>query len=216
MMPVACKDELPEIHLALLQGDLTASERLVRVCLTDLRRLLTRRHIALPREAVADAAHDAVLAYLSHPERYSEERGDLLNYLIHIADNKMRDWLRAYQRRASRELSVGGALELGLWEAKHNTGAVDQRVDPDALAPEFEALIADILPDARDRRLLQLICGGRTPVEEFAAVLGIIDLPAEEMRAEVKRHRDRILKRVRRRRESFRSFGSQEGNRDAG
>lgn len=98
-------DNLEFLHRRLLEGDPTASERLVQACLTSVVQILRRRHIALPREAVEDAAHDALLALIRHPERYDPKRATLLNYLVHIAARRLIDWLRARQRqqRARRQ-----------------------------------------------------------------------------------------------------------------
>jgi hypothetical protein len=101
---------------------------------------------------------------------------------------------------------VGGDVELARVEAKH----VDERdlcgMEPELLSPEVEALLSEALPDLRDRRVWDLVCDGRTPVEEFAAVLGLQHLPPSEMKVEVKRHRDRVVKKVQRRREEFRRY----------
>ena len=70
----------------------------------------------------------------------------------------------------------------------------------------MEALLSEILSDPRDRRVWELVCDGRTPVEEFAAALGLQHLPPGDIRAEVKRQRDRVVKRVQRRREEFRRY----------
>jgi len=196
--------ELLVLHRALLEGDPAASERFATACGPRLRALLKRRHAAMPRELITDAATDAILAFITHPERYRPEMGSVFNYLLHIADNRLRDEWRKLRRR--REISVGGSVELALVEANYQGERERQPItdDPDALPPEVEALLHDILPDPCDRQIWNLICQGHGSTAEFAALLGIAYLPLEEQQAEVKRHRDRIVKRIQRRRQEFR------------
>src|SRR5262249_19723556 len=130
------------------------------------------------------------------PDLYQPDRGSLLKLLVRIAERRIVDALRKLERW-SPEIASGGLVELEEIEANHPyesalTGA------------ELEALLAEILPDSKDRQAWELVCEGRTSVDEFAAVLGLGELPPAQLKAEVKRHRDRIVAKVRRRREEFR------------
>lgn len=197
--------DLAGIHRALLDGDPTAPRDLVHACSTPLYAILKRRFAFLPREAVEDALHDALLALIAQPGLYDPSRGSLMNLLVHIGSNKLSDQLRKLHRRQA-EISVGGSVELADLEEKHLEERKYREQEPDLLPPEVEALLREILPDPRDRRVWDLVCEGRAPVEEFAAVLGLQELPPSEMKAEVKRHRDRVVKKVQRRREEFRRY----------
>jgi len=103
------------------------------------------------------------------------------------------------------ELPVGGIVELAQWEQKypHVRPAADP--EPDLLPPEVEALLVEILPDPKDGQLWELVCQGRTAVDDIAAVLELQHLPPARRKVEVKRHRDRVVKKVQRRREEFRA-----------
>jgi FixJ family two-component response regulator len=94
-----------------------------------------------------------------------------------------------------------------LYEAKYYQDSQPNEqaasADEHALSPEMERLVDEILPDPRDRKLLALIVEGRTEVDSYATALGISHLPEEERRVHVKRHRDRVLKRLQRRRAAF-------------
>lgn len=199
--------DLGAIHEALLAGDRTASRDLVNTCTSQLYAILKHRYSVFSQETVQDAVNDALIALIVHPERYSPSRGSLINYLVHIGANKLKDQLRSYRRRAN-ELAVGGTVELAEAEANAHggdgTGEWDAPAGADLLSPDVEALLVEILPEPQDRRIWELICDGRTAVADFAEVIGIDDLPPEEQRREVKRHRDRVQKRVFRRREEFR------------
>lgn len=195
------------IYQALLRGEPTASRNLVNAFSGQLYAILKHRYSVLSPEAVQDAVHDALLALITRPERFNPARGSLINYLVHIGTNKLNDQLRTFRRRA-RELAVGGSVELAEVEANAYGGAGTEEwaapAGADLRSPEVEALLLEILPDPRDRCIWEFICEGRTAVSDFAQMLEIAHLPPEDQRRQVKRHRDRVQKRVLRRQEEFR------------
>lgn len=196
--------DIPAIHNALLRGEPTAPRDLVNACAPRLYPLLRRRFALLPREIVDDAVHDALLAVIKQPTLYDAWRGSLINLLVRIGSNKLCDQIRSLKRRP--EIAVGGTVELADLEAKHLVESVDTGPEPDLLPPEVEALLTETLPDPRDRRVWGLVCEGRTSVDDFAAALELGDLPPDQRKTEVKRHRDRVVKKVQRRREEFRPY----------
>ena len=199
-------DELPRLHCALLRREPKAPDRFAAACLPRLRSLLKARHALLPIEMAEDAATDAVLFLLEIPERYQPERGSLLNFLILIATNKLRDqWRKAKRERVD---FVGGNenVELRLVETNYYWEGAEQgdRRDPDVLPPEMEAELCALLPDPMDRKIADLIMEtGRGDVAEYAAVLGAAHLPEGERAALVKRNRDRVMKKLQRNRAKF-------------
>jgi RNA polymerase sigma-70 factor (ECF subfamily) len=154
---------------------------------------------------IDDAVTDALLALIKTPERYDPRQSSLLNYLARIGHNKLVDALREWARHRNLHF-VGGTVELAqIEENNYREGpAQTDHSAEDTLPPEVEQLLYTILPDPTDRCVWDLICQGRTAVADFAEVLSITHLPAEQQRAEVKRHRDRVQKRVRRRQDAFR------------
>jgi RNA polymerase sigma-70 factor, ECF subfamily len=197
--------ELKQIHQDLLAGDPEAPRRLVSACQGRLHSILKRKYAYLPREAVEDAVNDALLALIGRPERYDPGRGSLMNLLVHVGANKLKDHLRALVRR-EWEIAAGGPVELERLEANNAQEDAGKEADPEGLSPEVEELLQQLLPEPEDRRVWDLVCAGRTSVEEFSAALEIVHLPCEERKREVKRHRDRVIKKVQRRREDFRKY----------
>jgi RNA polymerase sigma-70 factor, ECF subfamily len=158
-------------------------------------------------EIVMDAAHDALLALIEHPQRYDPALGSLMNYLAHIGNHKVNDQLRSLQRRRDREDAVGGIVELARVEEnnyREGSNTPDHLGESATLASDIERLLYEILPDSRDRQIWELICQGRTAVVDYATVLQITHLLPCQQRIEVKRHRDRVQKRVRRQQDRFR------------
>lgn len=204
-------DLLLKLHDRICTGDPVAPDQLVSECLVPMQAALRRRWLALPREMVEEAVIDALLAYLQRPDAFDPQRNrSLAAYLKVIASRRLTDALRKRTRLNRREISVGGFVELDRYGTNRTTGAESHAPagegDPDTLPPELEELLNELFPDPRDRRLLHLICQGRQETSAYAAILGIGSLPDSEQRRIVKQHRDRILKRLIRRREEFRRF----------
>lgn len=197
------EQDLLTIHQRLLDGSPTAPRELVDTFAERLYRILKRSFSLLPDELVQDGAHDALLALIRNPGMYRKGRGTLANLLVEIGKKKLIDEVRRITRREKRVTTVGGDVELEQEEAKH---PLERMEGGEPLPREVEMLLREILPDERDRAVWELVCDGRTPVEEFAAVLGLAHLPYLQMKVEVKRHRDRVVKKVTRRREDFRRY----------
>jgi len=159
---------------------------------------------------IVDAAVDSLLNIIELPGRYDPARGSLLNYLIHVASNKLIDELRRVERR--REVGVGGLVELELYESnnvrewyrgREPSNAVDGTDDvPVALL----RIVDEVLSDPVDRRIARLIESGRTETASYAEALGLTGLSTSAQRIIVKRYRDRVLKRLQRNRERFRTY----------
>lgn len=201
----SAEEYLASTHQALLDGQPTAPQDLVNACSARLYAILKHRFAFLPQETVEDAVHDALLALIVRPALYDPGRGSLMNLLVNIGSHKLVDQLRSIGRR-SAEIAVGGTVELAELEAKYLHEHGYAGMEPEPIPPEVGALLSAILTGPGDRQVWDLVCEGRTPVEAFAAVLGLGHLPPEEMKAEVKRHRDRVIKKVQRRREEFRRY----------
>jgi RNA polymerase sigma-70 factor (ECF subfamily) len=198
--------ELLFLHRALLDRDPVAPRRLANACLERLYRILRKTFPLLSEETLRDAASDALLALILHPNRYDPKQSSLLNYLTHIAQNYAYCALRKSQRQQQRVTFVGGLVELDQAAANNpwQIGEADPLTDPDTLPPEVEALLHETLPAPQDRHIWNLICEGRVDYAEYAAILGITHLPLAEQKRAVKRHRDRVQKRVLRQKERFR------------
>lgn len=203
-------DQLLRLHDRICMGDPVAPDQLVSECLVPLQAALQRKWLPLPSEEVVEAVLDAILAYLQRPDAFDPQRMSLAAYLKMIAQRRLTDALRRQSRLNIREISVGGVVELDRYGSKRTTGTESLMPDDadgaDTLPSELEELLQELLPDPRDRRLLHLICQGRQETSAYAAILGISSLPESDQRRVVKQHRDRILKRLKRRREEFRRF----------
>ncbi|MCW3052303.1 MAG: hypothetical protein JWN14_1473 [Chthonomonadales bacterium] len=202
------REEFDALWRAVRAGNPAAERRLINACFPRLVPILRHRFVVLPVECIEDAAYDALVHLIRDPDRYDPHKGSLLNYLIHIGNNKLIDAYRQLRRR--RELPVGGSVELALIETNQYRGA-DYRepdfYDPGSLPPDVEAFLTELLPDPQDRAAFDLyLQEGRAAVAQYAAIWGLDHLPSEQQETLVKQNRDRIMKKVRRKKREFREL----------
>ncbi|GEM_PF-791437 len=199
----------------LLLGEPVASRHLVERYYIPLSILLRKHFPFVPNEAVEDAAYDALLAVIQSPQNYDAARSSLLTYLYRIAKNKVVDLFKV-QKRTEFEIFVGGTVALAQKEennyrAEHYSDNMLVWTEGETLPPDITQLIDEILPHPLDRQIWDMICEGRKDTNDYAQLLKITHLPLSEQQAEVKRQRERVNKRIRRRQGEFRKrlFGEE-------
>jgi len=187
-----------ELHRRLTEGDPIAPALIVERYLEPLIERLKKSFPSVP-DLVEDAVSQALTNYLLRPESYNPELKSLPGYLLMSADGDVRNLLARERRRLKREaVELDADVELGAPRAEY---VADEQHNPEHLdldQDEWEAQIRQHLPDARDREILALMMDGERHTAVFAQVLEISSLPIAEQRAQVKRHKDRIKKRLRR------------------
>ncbi|HEV8650184.1 MAG TPA: hypothetical protein VG276_12430 [Actinomycetes bacterium] len=201
-MPDPVEPELRKLHERLLSDDVVAprdlAERvvpLVRNRLAQLERSVGDPHL------VPSVIGLVVAKYLREPQRFEPARGGLIAYLAMEARSDVLNELEARRRRRTRELPVADPVEL---EPRSGDSTVEEEaldaVDPFGVAPMVAqgALRALQDLDHLDRQLLQLMADGVRATSAYAAVLGLSHLPVELQRKAVKRHKDRLQKRLER------------------
>ncbi|HSH83150.1 MAG TPA: hypothetical protein VLA19_31850 [Herpetosiphonaceae bacterium] len=199
------EEALQRIHARLLAGDPTASHDLVVNHSPRLLAQLRRRWRATPRELCEEAALEALFGYLRAPHAYDRARGALDRYLYWSAHRDLQNVLEREERQRLPRTQSLDRVELGGQERKGTVGdrIADPQSDPerwlDEIDPALLAEIAAAIPDERDRQVFNLIARGEKRTETFAAVLGLAGLPPDEHRRQVKRAKDRIRIRIRRR-----------------
>jgi RNA polymerase sigma-70 factor (ECF subfamily) len=181
--------EQAELHLALIRGDPTASARIFEALLSPLVERLTFKWNRLDRQALEDQATDSLIGYASNPHRYDPQRASLLTYLTLDADGDLKNAYRSTRRNREQLASdVEDAVSQ-----RNETTDVELFVGDDRV---FLARLREAFPDECDRRVIYLLLAGERSTPAYTSALGISDLPANEQRAEVKRVKDRIKKRL--------------------
>lgn len=185
------------LHARLVAGDPTATLDSIERWLPELIRLLALR---FPRAAgedehiIATAGIDALLDYTRNPQRYNPQQSSLGHYLFIIAKRDLLNALRPVDRRRESEVPID-AVELFLPD--ENRYVEDQAISKVDATAVWEGVMAEIT-DPVDRQILRLLLEGEWSTTAYAKILGIEHLSEREQRAVVKRHKDRISKRLER------------------
>lgn len=185
-----------QIHKRLLQGDPTASAECAEAVIGPLTRRLEGRFPKLRgSDLLIDAVTDAVFGYLRQPEQYDPARRGLLGFLEMAAEGDLKNALSKWHRRAQVEVTLDDVeLEAVAGNRVEGPGDPEGKVD----LSEIRRGIGALFEDARDRQLAELVLERERSVEPFAQILKLEGLPLDEQRREVKRHKDRIKKRLER------------------
>ncbi len=188
------------LHFRLLAGDPLAAAECVERWLPLLERQLWARSkdiAAQDSHLITTAAIDALLDYTAHPEKYDPKRSDIMTYLNMLARG---DLLNAWSRITRIQGRTEALQAVESSQADRNNLEEDVATSIDAAAA-WERVMEEI-PAPLDRRLLALMIQGVRDTLSYAQLLGIEHLPEREQRAIVKRHKDRINKRLQRMGES--------------
>jgi hypothetical protein len=194
-------DLAASLHQRLCDGDEVASSALAELFLPVLTKGLGRKYPNLSDpSSVPTACADALMNYLTAPDKYSPTRGKLFTYLWKSAEGDLLNLLAKQRRRAVHEISEQ-VVEFRL---------ADRELSAEPMMPpevEFES-VAEISPSVQramelldsqeDRRFVELMMSGVRSTEEFAKVLRISHVPSSEQATIVKRNKDRIKKVVQR------------------
>jgi RNA polymerase sigma-70 factor, ECF subfamily len=189
-MPNADEARFRALHLRVLQGDRLALDLLVEEILHSLLRDLRRAFHRVPFDLIVDAAEDALLDYAAHPDRFDVARQvPLAWFLRYAAIRNLRNLMRAEERRHAREAKYARDLTIIRPTRFSSTahGPIDHLMRARVLAVAHD--------DGERRALLRWLDGVRA-TSAFADALGITHLSPDEQRREVKRFKDRLLKRL--------------------
>lgn len=185
------------LHLRLIAGDPTATLDCVERWLPWLERRLSQSQPSFASRdphMLTTAAIDALLNYTGNPDSYDPARSSLGSYLFMSARG---DLLNAMRRDRSHSTRAAPIESVELWLPDRNNNLEENAINTVDASAIWEDVLA-AMPDPLDRHMLLLMMEGERTTKAYAAVLGIQDLPETQQRAIVKRHKDRISKRLER------------------
>jgi RNA polymerase sigma-70 factor (ECF subfamily) len=191
------RNALCALHDRLLRGDRQASEELSRLLLVPLVEEIHHRLRATDEQLITDGAVDAVLDYCADPQKFNTGKGVPLDrFLANAAWRNVQNLLTAETRRKQRERKAGSKKR----EADVALDPVARNIRREELRQldEKEAAMFAALDDPKDKEILRLKLDGVRDTASFARVLKITHLPIAEQREEVRRHKDRIIRFLRR------------------
>ena len=184
-------DECAVLYQRLLTGGAVAPSDFAAAFLDPLVAFLRGTRHGADDHALQTAAEEAVLSVIHRPAVYDPARGTIVAFLRMAATADLNN-LRTKEARHQRNREDRECVELAGGDGNTPTSDELPSFDHPALAEVLAAL------DATERRVFELMRAGERRTEALAAVLGITGWPAEERDREVKRVKERIMKRLQR------------------
>ncbi len=189
-MRVPTQEEALSLHERLLQGDPVVEPEVFQAFMEPILRALTRT-AGCTREEARDPAIDAVMAYVRDPGRYDPKGASLLTWLTQAARYRLIDGQRSMGATRRREREFALVFEL---QARSPYVAMEISMEARDVVKRIEQ---SRLGEA-ERAFLGLILQGERSTRRLAEALGLGHLPELDLRREVKRRRDRLMKWLKR------------------
>lgn len=98
------KDWCVRAHSRLVGGDATASAELYKAIFSPLVGWLHAKYRTTDRELIRDAATDALVDYIKHPERWNRQSSTLVSYICMAAARDLLNALEKVQRLRKHEV----------------------------------------------------------------------------------------------------------------
>jgi hypothetical protein len=191
--------ELRELHEALVAGDdPTVPSRLAALVLPAMQRRFASVRTADP-DSVESLIGLSIARYLAKPTRYRPERGPLLAYLWQDVTGDLKNEWDKSARLRKQESPDSAVVELS---AADRNLSVEEEVldamDPFDVPPAILERARDQLSrfSEQDQQLIALLGEAVRSTTPYAEILGIAHLPRQAQAREVKRHKDRLKKRL--------------------
>ena len=184
--PPSPSDRPKRLHARVLAGDPGAVECLYTLFLKSVPPRLERTFPRAPRDFAMDAVVDASLEYAANPAKFDPSRvPSVLDFVYVAARRNLMDRLRserAFEDRQSRYAAAQSVIR----PPERQIGRSDL---------DLWACVVAVTVDPAERRAAKLWLD-QAGNEAIGKALGFSDLTADGRRREVKRFKDRLLKRL--------------------
>ena len=187
-------DEIATLFQRLCRGDPLAPLDFLVAVLDPLVSHLRRYRPGADEHAYLTAAGDAALDLIRNPAIYDPAGRTLVGFLRMSAERDLQNAL-AKEARHHRHREPAECVEV-VPDARNDSPDGPEGDLPSFDDPDIAAELASLTPT--ERAVFDLMRAGEKGTAAFAAVLGIGQLPAAEQAREVKRVKDRIIKRLQR------------------
>jgi RNA polymerase sigma-70 factor (ECF subfamily) len=186
------------LHDRLRRGeDRRVTAEIAEAFLPPLVKALTRKFSTLPdSHQIQMAATDALMAYFRQPEKFDPARSSLIAYLYLIARRDLLNFLDREKKFVALDLAAAEYEVTAAISADHPADNPEARL-LEAASPVVRLMLEKVT-DPVDRELVRLMMEGERETSAYAAVLGIEACPLDDQAAIVKKHKDRLKKRLRR------------------
>ncbi len=189
--------ELLDLHNRLLSHDPVATEEIFSLVAPELEKHLRLRFpslaVGVDPDIYLSAVYDALTDYFKNPKKYDPAKSGILTYLRLACWRDLQNLIRKESRHAS------GRIPLESVEFSRSDGNdVSERVVEEL---DGQRLIADLTQGmtSDERAVFALMMEGERSTRVAAKAMNIGHLSSVEQARQVKRVKDRIKKRIRRR-----------------
>lgn len=196
-----CTPEEYAFHQRVLARDPVAFSQLAESLYASLvrdtgARARSRAGRAVDMMLVEESVGEALLDYNDTPERYDPEQAPLYSYLVMAAYRDFQNAESKERRHAQRQATLAGedSAEMDVPDGRSELDSLLNRIS----AEEWWSLVEGTFSDPTDRQLVIMLANGVRSTDSYARVLGISELAAGDQAREVKKAKDRLLKRLRR------------------
>jgi RNA polymerase sigma-70 factor (ECF subfamily) len=187
------------LHQRLCAEDVTAPADVCDAYLEPLLAWLGSVASHVEAEARQSAVHDTVVDYVKHPRRYNPRCADLGVYLRMAARRDLYNLRRREERHQRRRISwefveegeVPGNIQGREAEVLARLTEEEERVRQECCVRRVRASCTE-----KERAALDLLLAGVHCLHAYAEALGLAERPKEEQEREVKRVKDRLMKRL--------------------
>lgn len=187
------------LHQRLIDHEVTAFEDLARLFLDSLIAWLRKTNSAdVAEEICVEAAEDALVAFVKSPRSFDPARKmRLAAYLRMSVQGDLRNILRREGGHRNKCVELSSVSGKYLAVNDDPSESLTFRDAYDRITKSVTAPVLDGLTEI-ESQILDLMHKGERKTTVFAAVLGIGHQPIEVQRAEVKRVKDKLKKRIER------------------
>lgn len=188
-------------HQELVNGDHLAPSKIAEFFLPLLARALHRKFHNISDPHLVDiAVADALLSYLTDPQKFDPGRGKLFTYLWIASQGDLLNRLQQERKYTSRKVNEN-VVEL---QSYATVNRIEAEEGPEGILLLSEETLRvneevnAIITDEGDRAIVALMLDGIRETTAYAEILGLKDKPVEEQALLVKRTKDRIKVALRR------------------
>ncbi len=203
---ISSPDRTESLLTQLREGDSSVCDDLATIFLEPLSAWLRFKFPRVDPDLCDTAAADTIMAFLNRPEAFDPVLQTLEMYLRFAARKNLYDLLRV-ERRSMKNGKNGNPIQnfsaLGAAEANIICGVRDNplielvRIESiEAIRVEFDQVRACLNPP--DDKVLDLMIAEKFKTEDFAEVLGVLQVQVDEQRKLVKLSKERVIYRIER------------------
>lgn len=189
-------------HRLVVQANATAFAELCEIALPHLTQFLRRQYPTYDNSDHDETAIDTLLAYHSRPQKFDPGKLSLFAYLRMAARRDFLNKIDRHNRHNRRLLDIDNPAIQSIMP---NQQSLEENFVVDAWLSQHTSLSQEefidalnSLLDATDQKVFSLLLDGVRETEVYAEVMGLDGENIQVQQQEVKRAKDRVIKKLQR------------------